>query len=303
MHRRSATNKFGKLKFMGVFGHPNFILVEGDMTDAGSLQRLVHDYRPEEVYNLAAQSHVGSSFKLPEQTFDVVATGALRLLEAVRLVDKGIKFYQASSSEMFGAAPAPQTEATLFYPRSPYAVAKCAAFWAVRNYRESYGIFGCNGILFNHEGELRGEEFVTRKITKAVARIKVALDKGEKPEKLKLGSLDAMRDWGYAGEYVEAMYKMLQADVPGDYVIATGESFTVEHFVKEAFACAGLFSENWVEIDQRFVRPCEVPKLQGDAKKAETVLNWKATVKLPQLIELMVRHDLALARGEINYEC
>jgi len=302
MHRRTSVQKFHNLRTLGILDHPNLILVEGDLLDLSCLCRVLHEYRPQHVYSLGAQSHVGTSFKEPLLTYQVTAGGVFNLLEAIRLVDKSIKFYQASSSEMYGAAPAPQNEETRFHPRSPYAVAKCAAFWAVKNYRESYGMFTSNGILFNHESILRPPEFVTRKITTAVARIKIALDKGDKPEKLKLGSLDAMRDWGLADEYVVAMEKILNHTEPDDFVIATGESFTVEHFVKEAFACVGLDWKEWVEIDSRFVRPCEVPKLQGDASKAKNVLGWEATVRLPELINIMVNHDLAIERGEA-YEC
>lgn len=301
MHRRASVPQFSNLRTLGILTHPNLILVEGDLLDLSCLCRIIHEYRPQKVFSLGAQSHVGVSFKEPLLTYQVTALGVFNLLEAIRLVDASIKFYQASSSEMFGAAGAPQSELTPFHPRSPYAVAKCSAFWAVKNYRESYNMFACNGILFNHESILRSTEFVTRKVTSAVAKIKTACDVGAAaPAKLRLGTMDAMRDWGLADEYVVAMDLMLEHSTPDDFVIATGESYTVEHFVKEAFACVGLDWRDWVEIDSRFVRPCEVPKLQGDAGKAKAALGWEAKVRLPQLIQIMVNHDLAVLKGEAH---
>jgi GDPmannose 4,6-dehydratase len=242
----------------------------GDLADPVALTKLLYELQPDELYHLGAQSHVRVSFDIPEYTFDVTAAGTLRLLEAIREAGVTTRFYQASSSEMFGAAPPPQSEDTPFHPRSPYAVAKVAAFWAAVNYREAYGMFASNGILFNHESERRGETFVTRKITRAVARIKHGLQ-----EKLYLGNLDAKRDWGYAPDYVEAMWLMLQADEPADYVIATGEMHSVREFLELSFARAGLDWQAHVEIDPRYFRPSEVDALQGDASKARELLGWR----------------------------
>jgi GDPmannose 4,6-dehydratase len=253
--------------------------------------------QPQEIYNLAAQSHVRVSFDQPEYTGDVVATGTLRLLEAVRdyVHNSGqqIRFYQAGSSEMFGASKPPQSEATPFYPRSPYAVSKVAAHWYAVNYREAYGLFIANGILFNHESERRGETFVTRKITRALGRIKLGLQ-----EKLFLGNLDARRDWGYAADYVEAMWMMLQAPEPGDYVVATGESHSVREFLEAAADRCGLDWENVVETDPRYLRPTEVDYLMGDSSKIRKKLGWKPKVSFEELVHLMVDHDLELARQE-----
>ncbi len=249
---------------------------------------------PVEVYNLAAQSHVRVSFDQPEYTADVDAMGALRLLEAVRdAAGGGVRIYQASTSEMFGASPPPQNEETPFYPRSPYAVSKVAAYWYGVNYREAYDLFVVNGILFNHESPRRGETFVTRKITRAVGRIKHGLQ-----EKLYLGNLDARRDWGFAGDYVEAMWLSLQAEEPDDYVVATGESHSVAEFVERAFARADLDYRQYIETDPRYFRPTEVDHLEGDATKARTNLGWKPTVDLTQLVGMMVDADLQLADRE-----
>lgn len=264
-------------------------LHDGDLLDGGSLTRIVRQVRPDEVYNLAAQSFVGVSFEQPEYTSDVVGLGTIRLLEAVRQAGKDARFYQASSSEMFGSAPAPQSELTPFHPRSPYGVAKCFAHMAAVNYREAYGMAVSCGILFNHEGERRGPEFVTRKITRGVAAVK----RGQL-ERIPLGNLDAKRDWGYAGEYVEAMWLMLHpAAPPGDYVIATGKTHSIQEFLALAFARIGRDWRNHVVIDPRFVRPAEVDELRGDATKAERLLGWKARIGLPTLVDRMVDADLA----------
>ena len=269
----------------------------GDLTDGTGLRRILEKIEPIEVYNLGAQSHVRVSFDQPEYTADAVATGTLRLLEAVRdFCGKDcdrIRFYQAGSSEMFGAAPAPQNEKTPFYPRSPYAASKVAAHWYAVNYREAYGLFVCNGILFNHESPRRGETFVTRKITRAIGRIKCGLQ-----EKLYLGNLDSMRDWGFAGDYVEAMWAMLQQPQPDDYVIATGETYSVRQLLEEAFGYAGIDWQDYVEIDPRYQRPTEVDCLQGDASKARFKLGWKPKVGFKHLVHLMVDCDMELARGE-----
>jgi len=252
---------------------------------------------PDEVYNLGAQSHVKVSFDVPEYTADVVALGTLRLLDAVRdhaaHRGKKLRYYQAGSSEMFGAAPPPQSERTPFYPRSPYAVSKVAAHWYAVNYREAYGLFVCNGILFNHESPRRGETFVTRKVTRAAGRIKEGLQ-----DKLFLGNLDAKRDWGFAGDYVVAMWTMLQVEKPDDYVIATGQSYSVREFVEAAFAELGLDWKKHVEIDPRYMRPTEVDALQGDPTKARKALNWTPKVGFKELVRMMVERDLDLARQE-----
>jgi len=269
----------------------------GDLSDGTGLRRILERVQPDEIYNLAAQSHVRVSFEQPEYTADIVATGTLRLLEAVRDFvrhsGKSVRFYQAGSSEMFGAAPPPQNEKTPFYPRSPYAAAKVAAYWYAVNYREAYGLFICNGILFNHESPRRGETFVTRKITRAAGRIKMELQ-----DKLYLGNLEARRDWGFAGDYVEAMWLMLQQDEPDDYVIATGESHSVREFLEMAFEMLGLDWRRHVEIDPRYFRPTEVDYLLGDASKAREKLGWRPRVSFEELVRMMVEHDLELARQE-----
>jgi GDPmannose 4,6-dehydratase len=269
----------------------------GDLADGTVLRRILEAVQPDEVYNLGAQSHVRVSFDEPEYTADVDAVGTLRLLECVRdytrRIDRDVRFYQAGSSEMFGAAPAPQSEATPFYPRSPYAVSKLAAHWYAVNYREAYGLFICNGILFNHESPRRGETFLTRKVTRAVGRIKLGMQ-----EKLYLGNLDARRDWGFAGDFVEAMWLMLQQDEPGDYVVATGESYSVREFIEAAFGHAGLDWEQHIAFDPRYLRPTEVDVLQGDASRARQTLGWKPKVSFTELVRMMVDHDMELAAQE-----
>jgi GDPmannose 4,6-dehydratase len=269
----------------------------GDLTDGTGLHRILMKIEPDEVYNLGAQSHVRVSFDQPEYTADTVATGTLRLLEAVRdfcgNAQKQIRFYQAGSSEMFGGAPPPQIETTPFYPRSPYAASKVAAHWYAVNYREAYGLFICNGILFNHESPMRGETFVTRKITRAAGRIKCGLQ-----QKLYLGNLEARRDWGFAGDYVDAMWRMLQQPRPDDYVIATGSSYSVREFLEEAFGYIGLDPASYIEMDPRYLRPTEVDALQGDASKAREKLEWQPATSFKQLVHMMMEHDLELARSE-----
>lgn len=261
----------------------------GDLTDGSRLVTLLASILPDEVYHLAAQSHVRVSFDEPEYTGDTTGMGTTRLLEAIRMIGLECRFYQASSSEMFGATPPPQNELSPFYPRSPYGAAKLYGYWMTRNYREAYDMFAVNGILFNHESPRRGETFVTRKITRAAARIKLGLQ-----EKLYLGNLDASRDWGYAPEYVEGMWRMLQHDQPADYVVATGTSYRVRDFVTLAFEHLDLDWERYVEIDPRYNRPTEVDSLIGDATKAQVELGWKAQVHTPELARIMVDADLAL---------
>ena len=266
----------------------DFSLVYGNMIDSGNIHRLLIEYKPDEIYNLAAQSHVRVSFETPEETADIVAMGTLRLLEAARNICPDAKIYQASSSEMFGDNPEhPQSETTRLMPASPYACSKVFAHNLCRNYRESYGMHISSGILFNHESPRRGETFVTRKITKAAANIKMGLQ-----DKLYLGNLHAKRDWGFAGDYVEAMWLMLQQDEPDDYVIATGETYTVEEFLHEVFEYAGLDVNKYVEIDERLFRPHEVPLLLGDPSKAKNKLGWEPRVKFKELARMMYDGDL-----------
>ncbi|MAT04693.1 MAG: GDP-mannose 4,6-dehydratase [Acidimicrobiaceae bacterium] len=260
----------------------------GDLGDPLGLVRILDRYGPDEVYNLAAQSHVAISFQQPEYTGDVTGVGAMRLLEAMRVADSQARFYQASSSELFGSTPPPQDESTPFHPRSPYAVAKLYAYWATVNYRESYDMYACNGILFNHESPRRGENFVTRKITKGVADIVHG-----RATELRLGNLDAKRDWGFAGDYVEGMWLMLQQDTPDDYVLATGEAHSVHEFCEIAFAHAGLDWEQHVVVDPEFFRPAEVDYLLGDPSKAERQLSWKPATSFEDLVTMMVDADLA----------
>ncbi|KKN81047.1 hypothetical protein LCGC14_0322660 [marine sediment metagenome] len=261
----------------------NLYLHYGDLADAANIARLVAEIRPDEVYNLGAQSHVRVSFDIPEYTADVIALGTLRLLEAVKTHAPAARFYQASSSELFGASPPPQNEQTPFHPRSPYAIAKLHAYWTTINYREAYGMHCSNGILFNHESPRRGETFVTQKIAKAAVRISRGLQ-----QHVYLGNLDAQRDWGYAGDYVEAMWLMCQQDEPDDYVIATGEMHSVREFAERAFGCVGLDWRKHVRIDERYMRPAEVDALCGDASKARERLGWKPHVAFDELVKMMV---------------
>src|SRR5215510_10608192 len=268
----------------------------GDLTDATNLIRIIQQVRPDEIYNLAAQSHVAVSFETPEYTANSDALGTLRILEAIRILglETKTRFYQASTSEMYGkVVEIPQKESTPFYPRSPYGAAKVYAYWITVNYRESYGIFACNGILFNHESPRRGETFVTRKVTRAVAHIQAGLQ-----DKLFLGNLNAKRDWGYAKEYVEAMWRMLQQEEADDYVIATGETHVVREFVEEAFSYAGLDWRDHVEIDPRYYRPSEVDLLVGDASKAKRVLEWEPKTTFKDLVSLMVDADMAALKAQ-----
>lgn len=260
----------------------------GDMCDTTSLFRIINEVRPNEVYNLAAQADVQESFFMPEFSIDVNGNGVVRLLEAIASVDKSIKFYQASTSELFGAVEeAPQNENTRFNPQSPYSIGKLAGFHATKKQREMNGIFACNGILFNHESERRGDDYVTRKITKAVARIKLGLQK-----ELRLGNLDAKRDWGHSREYVEAAYLMLQQDEPGDYVIGTGETHTVREWMEKCFEYVGLDWEKYVIIDKKLFRPAEVDILQADYSKAKNVLGWEPTIRFDELNKIMMAHDI-----------
>ena len=274
--------------------HARLRLIFGDLNDASSLNRIIRTVQPHEIYNLAAQSHVRASFDIPEYTAEIGALGTLRLLEALRESGLHCKVYQASSSEMFGNAPeTPQSETTPFSPRSPYGISKLFSYWTAVNYREGFGMFTCNGILFNHESPRRGETFVTRKITRAAARIKFG-----RQDKLYLGNLDAKRDWGYAKEYVEAMWLMLQQEKPDDYVIATGEAHSVREFLEEAFSYVELDWRKFVEIDAEYYRPAEVDYLVGDASKARRLLNWEPRTSFKQLVHLMVDADLQAVRQE-----
>lgn len=297
--RRSSSFHTGRIDHLYKDLHEREVrlrLVYGDLNDASSLNRIIKTIKPDEVYNLGAQSHVRVSFDIPEYTAEITALGTIRLLEAIR--DSGIKakFYQASSSEMFGQVQEiPQTEKTPFYPRSPYAVSKVYAYWMTVNYREAYNIFACNGILFNHESPRRGETFVTRKITLGLARIKQGVQ-----DKLYLGNLNAKRDWGFAGDYVEAMWLMLQQPKPDDYVIATGETYSVREFLQEAFNYAGLSWKKYVAIDKRYFRPTEVDILIGDNSKARKILKWKPKVKFKQLVRMMVDADMELVSKELH---
>jgi GDPmannose 4,6-dehydratase len=267
--------------------NPQLILHFADLTDGSRLASLVAQIQPHEVYNLAAQSHVRVSFDEPEYTGDTTGLGTIRLLEAIRQTGTECRYYQASSSEMFGATPPPQDESTPFYPRSPYGVAKVYSYWITRNYREAYGLFASNGILFNHESPRRGDTFVTRKITRAVARIAA----GQQSE-LYMGNLDAVRDWGYAPEYVEAMWRMLQHDEPQDYVVATGTAYSVKDFLEFSFSHVGLDWQNYVKFDERYLRPTEVDSLIGNASKAQELLGWVPSVLTPRLAQIMVDADV-----------
>ena len=275
-------------------GDTRLFLHYADIADGSRLSSLMMKIAPDEVYHLAAQSHVRVSFDEPEYTGDTTGLGTIRLLEAIRQTHVPARFYQASSSEMFGATPPPQDESTPFYPRSPYGVAKVYAYWAARNYREAYNLFAVNGILFNHESPRRGKTFLTRKVTTAVARIQAGLQ-----HDLYLGNMDARRDWGYAPEYVVAMWEMLQQDVASDYVVGTGTDFSVEDFVRFSFEHVGLNWQDYVRTDERYLRPTEVDSLVGDATKAHEQLGWKATVHPQRLAQIMVDHDIAALDGYV----
>ncbi len=294
--RRSSSFHTGRIDHLYKDPHekPHLRLVYGDLTDGGNLFTIVNELQPDEIYNLGAQSHVKVSFEIPAYTVNTDALGTLRLLEALRSMKKPPRFYQASSSEMYGkVVETPQSEKTPFYPRSPYGCAKVYSFWQTVNYREAYGLFACNGILFNHESPRRGETFVTRKITRAATRIKLGLQ-----EKLYLGNLDAKRDWGYAGDYVEAMWLILQQDKPDDFVIATGETHSVREFVEEVFGCLDMDWHKYIEVDPVYFRPAEVDMLQGDATKAAKVLGWKPKVSFKELAKMMTEADLKIAQQE-----
>lgn len=299
--RRSSTFNTDRIDHLYQDPHQQGVKLQlhyGDLTDANALRRVIDIAKPDEVYNLGAQSHVRVSFDMPIHTSDSVAMGTLKLLESVREHEqasgKQVRYYQASSSEMFGqVVETPQRETTPFYPRSPYAVAKVYGHWMTVNYRESYDMYACSGILFNHESPRRGETFVTRKITRAVGRIKQGMQK-----KLYLGNLDAKRDWGFAGDYVEAMWLMLQQDEPDDYVVATGETYSVREFLELSFGAVGLNYEDYVEIDPRYFRPAEVELLLGDPAKAKEKLGWEAKVGIKELAEMMVEYDMELALRE-----
>jgi GDPmannose 4,6-dehydratase len=300
--RRASTFNTGRIDHLYQDPHLHGVrlfLHYGDLSDSVNLVKLIYELKPEEIYHLAAQSHVRVSFDIPEYTSDITGVGAIRILEAIRETGVRPRFYQASSSEMYGKVQAvPQIETTPFWPRSPYGVAKVFAYWATVNYRESYGLHASNGILFNHESPRRGETFVTRKITRAVARIKRGLQK-----ELFLGNLDARRDWGYAKEYVEGMWRMLQQDTPDDYVLATNETHTVREFCEEAFAHAGLDWREFVRHDPRYERPAEVDLLIGDPAKAKRQLDWEPKTKFHDLVGLMVDADLRAVDGIIDTGC
>lgn len=292
MVRRSSTVTFERIAHL----QDRIATVHGDLLDQASLIELLRTHQPDEVYNLAAQSFVQTSFSQPVLTGDVTALGVTRILDAIRLVDQGIRFYQASSSEMFGkVVEVPQSEDTPFYPRSPYGVAKLYGHWITVNYRESYDLFACSGILFNHESPRRGLEFVTRKISNAVAKIKMGM-----AEEIRLGNLDAKRDWGFAGDYVRAMWLMLQQDTPDDYVVSTGETHSVREFCEVAFGHVGLDYEQHVVIDEAFFRPAEVDLLVGDAAKARDHLGWQPEVGFEDLVTTMVDADMDLLSGKLR---
>ena len=296
--RRSSSFNTGRLN--DIYQEPHvdnrkMILHYGDLQDSTSLASLIRETKPKEIYNLGAQSHVKVSFEIPEYTADITGTGTIRLLEAIRASGIETKFYQASSSELYGSTPPPQNEQTPFHPRSPYGAAKIFSYWSTVNYREAYGMHASNGILFNHESPRRGETFVTRKITRAVARIAAGIDK-----EVYLGNLDAVRDWGYAKEYVEVMWLMLQQSKGDDFVIATGESATVRQFAEVAFSRANLDWQKYVKLDKRYLRPSEVDSLVGDASKAEKILGWKPKTNWKKLAEIMVDADIKLLADKLS---
>ena len=293
--RRSSTFNTSRIDHLYKDPHEKdnrFFLHYGDITDGVGISNLLRELKPSEIYNLAAQSHVKVSFEMPDFTAQVDAVGTIRILEAIRAAKIDTRFYQASTSEQFGSTPPPQSETSLFAPRSPYAAAKLYSYWVVRNYREAYGLHATNGILFNHESPRRGETFVTRKITIAAARIKLGLQ-----SKLYLGNLDAVRDWGYAPEYVEGMWLMLQQQTPDDYVMATGVGATVRQFCEASFSALDLDYRKYVELDDKYIRPTEVDALIGDPSKAEKSLNWKASTHWKELAEIMATSDLAKFGG------
>lgn len=294
--RRSSSFNTERLDHLYKDPHedPKLKLIFGDLTDGGNLSNIVNDVKPDEIYNLGAQSHVRVSFDQPIYTVNADALGTLRLLEAIRSMEKPARFYQASSSEMYGKVlETPQTESTPFYPRSPYGCAKVYSYWQTINHREAYDMFTCNGILFNHESPRRGETFVTRKITRAATRIKLGLQ-----EKLYLGNIEAKRDWGFAGDYVEAMWLMLQQDKPDDYIVATGETYAVREFLDEVFGHLDLDWKDYVEIDPRYYRPTEVDLLLGDPSKAKKILDWEPKVSFKELAQMMTDSDLKIAENE-----
>jgi len=296
--RRSSNSNVSRLPLS--LNNKRFKLVQGDVTDPASIYRLLGEHQPHEVYNLAAQSHVGTSFEQPTTTWNITAQGCMNILEVIRGMSKQPRFYQASSSEMFGDnfdyddnGCSYQDEITAFNPRSPYAIAKVAAHQATGLYRDAYGLFACSGILFNHESERRGEEFLTRKVTKYVADLHISFLEGNDVPKLKLGNLDARRDWGYAPDYVEAMWEMLQLDRPEDYVICTAESHSVEQFVKQAFQCINIYEyRDYIETDKKLLRPSEVPFLRGDYSKAKYDLGWEPKITFEELVDKMVINDI-----------
>jgi GDPmannose 4,6-dehydratase len=294
--RRSSMEDKKFFNIEQLLNNKNFILENGDLTDSSSIWRIIQQYKPDEFYNLAAQSHVGASFTSPESTFSINATGVLNCLEAIRSINPEIKFYQASTSEMFGDnINAPQSETTNFSPVSPYACGKLAAHSLVVNYRKAYGLFACSGILFNHESERRGEQFVTRKITKAAARIKLGLQ-----QELRLGNLDAKRDWGHAKEYVDAMWMMMQHNIPDDYVIGTGKTHTIREFITCVSEIAGYNLLDYVIIDDKFKRPSEVPLLQANPAKAKNILGWSPKIDLKELAKIMYNSDLEKEKNNVR---
>ena len=293
--RRSSSPNTGRIHHL--LDNPGLELHFGDLSDSSGLIRLMSEVRPDEVYNLAAQSHVRVSFDEPELTGDTTGLGSIRILEAIRILGLDTRFYQASSSEMFGASPPPQNEETPFYPRSPYGAAKVYSYWITKNYRESYNLFATNGILFNHESPRRGETFVTRKITRAVARIKSGVQ-----DKLFLGNLEAIRDWGYAPEFVKAMWLMMQADTPDDFVVATGEAHSVEELIQTAFSRADLDYKEYIQIDKKLIRPIDVNFLLGDISKLNKLSSWEPKVKFKELVNLMVDSDLHRWSNYLNGE-
>lgn len=295
-YRRLSTPNFWRLQYTGVFDKVN--LIPADLLDAASIVEAIKISEADEIYHLAAQSFVGASFEQPIGTGEITGLGVTRILEAIRQLNTKIKFYQASTSELYGESQStPQLEETPFHPRSPYAAAKLYGYWITKMYREAYGIFACNGILFNHESPLRGLEFVTRKISNAVAKIVLGIEKD-----LKLGNLEAKRDWGYAPEYVESMWLMLQQDEPDDYVIATNETHSVKEFVETAFNIVNIDWQKYVSVDKRFFRPLDVNQLKGDYSKAERKLGWRPKVKFNELVEIMVKSDLDRWKGWLNGE-